>query len=225
MSVKTWPSPLRTWYVTALLCMIAALSYLDRYIIALLADPIIRLIFEHGAFTSFDTAQTAAALTCYAYGLFAYSAVKIMVPVFYALDDTKYPVIGSFLAVAANIVIILLTIETFQHRAIALSTSCVMILNFFFLGTVLYRKLHGYPLAKIAWGMGKIGLATMVMAGVLFMAKQWLRPLLTGGITGELIGIGLLVAGGAAIYAVCLHLLGLDELEEIVAKVRARLGR
>ncbi len=42
MSVKTWPSPLRTWYVTALLCMIAALSYLDRYIIALLADPIIR---------------------------------------------------------------------------------------------------------------------------------------------------------------------------------------
>lgn len=42
MSVKTWPSPLRTWYVTALLCIIAALSYLDRYIIALLADPIIR---------------------------------------------------------------------------------------------------------------------------------------------------------------------------------------
>ena len=191
----------------------------------LLATPIIRLIFEHGVFSSFDTSQTAAALTCYAYGLFAYSAVKIMVPVFYALDDTKYPVIGSFLAVGANIVIILLTINTFQHRAIALSTSSVMILNFFFLGTVLYRKLHGYPLARTGLGLIKIGFATMVMAGVLMGAKKWLQPMLIGAIPGQLLGIGLLIGGGAAVYAVCLHLLGLDELDEIVTRVRARLGR
>ncbi len=191
----------------------------------LLATPIIRLIFEHGVFSSFDTSQTAAALTCYAYGLFAYSAVKIMVPVFYALDDTKYPVIGSFLAVGANIVIILLTIDTFQHRAIALSTSSVMILNFFFLGTVLYRKLHGYPLARTGLGLIKIGFATMVMAGVIMGAKKWFQPMLIGSIPGQLLGIGLLIGGGAAVYAVCLHLLGLDELDEIVTRVRARLGR
>ncbi len=210
---------------TSSLLMVFSLAIPATAGLVLLAVPIIRLIFEHGVFSSFDTAQTASALTYYAYGLFAYSAVKIMVPVFYALDDTKYPVIGSFLAVAANIIIIQLTIDTFQHRAIALSTSCVMILNFLFLGTVLYRKLHGYPLARMAWGVGKIGLATMVMSGVLFIAEQWLQPLLDGGITGELVGIGLLIAGGAVIYAVCLHLLGLDELDEIVAKIRARLGR
>ena len=210
---------------TSSLLMVFSLAIPATAGLILLATPIIRLIFEHGVFSSFDTTQTAAALTCYAYGLFAYSAVKIMVPVFYALDDTKYPVMGSFLAVAANIVIIQLTIDTFQHRAIALSTSCVMILNFFFLGTVLYRKLHGYPLARMASGLAKIGLATMVMAGILFMAKKWLQPLLSGALTGQLIGISLLVAGGAAIYAVCLHLLGLDELDEIVTKVRTRLGR
>jgi putative peptidoglycan lipid II flippase len=43
--------------------------------------------------------RTAEALAFYAFGLFAYSAVKVMVPVFYALGNTKYPVIGSFIAV------------------------------------------------------------------------------------------------------------------------------
>lgn len=42
MTAAPWPSPARAWYVAGLLCLIAALSYLDRYIVALLADPIIR---------------------------------------------------------------------------------------------------------------------------------------------------------------------------------------
>ena len=53
----------------------------------LLATPIIRLIFEHGAFTALDTIQTADALAFYACGLFAYSAIKVMVPVFYAIGN------------------------------------------------------------------------------------------------------------------------------------------
>jgi putative peptidoglycan lipid II flippase len=58
----------------------------------LLADPIIRIIFEHGNFSTIDTFKTAEALRFYALGLFAYASVKVMVPVFYALDDTRYPV-------------------------------------------------------------------------------------------------------------------------------------
>jgi putative peptidoglycan lipid II flippase len=97
-----------------------------------LAEPIIRLIFEHGAFTALDTVATAQTLTLYAVGLTAYSTNKILVPVFYALNTTRYPVIASFLAVAANILIINLTISTFQHQAIALSTSSTMFLNCLF---------------------------------------------------------------------------------------------
>ncbi|MEA2114425.1 MAG: murein biosynthesis integral membrane protein MurJ, partial [Thermodesulfobacteriota bacterium] len=102
---------------TSSLVMVFSLTIPATVGLILLAQPIIRLIFEHGAFTPVDTLRTAQALTYYAYGLFAYSAVKIMVPVFYALDDTKYPVIGSFLAVTANIIIITLTIDTFSFRA------------------------------------------------------------------------------------------------------------
>ncbi|MCI5223673.1 MAG: murein biosynthesis integral membrane protein MurJ, partial [Candidatus Electrothrix sp. AR4] len=104
------------------LVMVLSLTIPATIGLILLSEPIIRLIFEHGAFTAVDTLHTAQALNCYAYGLFAYSAVKIMVPVFYALEDTKYPVIASFIAVVANIIFINLTIDIFTFRSIALST-------------------------------------------------------------------------------------------------------
>jgi putative peptidoglycan lipid II flippase len=105
----------------------------------LLGEPITRVIFQHGSFDSLATVRTAEALSCYAVGLFAYSSVKIMVPVFYALDETRYPVLGSFLTMAVNVLLVWLTIGFLQHKALALSISCAMILNFF-LSTVLYRK-------------------------------------------------------------------------------------
>jgi putative peptidoglycan lipid II flippase len=183
------------------------------------------MIFEHGAFTAFDTAQTATALSCYAVGLFAYSAVKIMVPVFYALNNTKYPVIGSFLAVAANIVIITLTIDQFQHKAIALSTSCAMILNFSFLGLVLHRKLKGYSLAYIGSGLAKILAGTCVMSCGLWWVKSLLATGLQGSIALQLPLVFLLIAFGALLYGVTLHFLRLPELDAITAKIRQRYGR
>lgn len=79
----------------------------------ILAEPIIKMIFERGAFTGADTIATAQALSLYAIGLFAYSTNKILVPAFYALDNTRTPVIASFLAVIINICIISLTIGLF----------------------------------------------------------------------------------------------------------------
>ncbi len=210
---------------TSSLLMVFSLTIPATAGLVLLAQPIIRLIFEHGAFTTLDTVQTAAALTYYAYGLFAYSAVKIMVPVFYALNDTKYPVIGSFLAVAANIVLITLTIDRFQHKAIALSTSCVMILNFFFLGTILYRKLSGFSLAYIGSGLAKIFFSTMIMSAGLWWVKRWISPLLNGSIAIQLILVFFLILVGAVLYGVTLHFLKLPELDLITEKIGRRLKK
>ena len=99
-----------------------------------LAQPIIELIYQHGLFTSVDTQQTAAALALYSLGLAAFAGVKIIVPVYYALDDTRIPVLGSFVTVAANLFIIHLTLAALQHRAIALSTSLSLIAELFLPG-------------------------------------------------------------------------------------------
>ncbi len=188
----------------------------------LMARPIIRLIFEHGAFTSFDTLHTAQALIYYAYGLFAYSAVKIMVPVFYALNDTKYPVIGSFIAVTANIISIMLTINTFEFRAIALSTSCAMTINFFFLGCILYRKLTGFSLSYLARGILKILLASAVMALAIVILLNKMQWFLSGSIPLQLMGVFFIIGSAATVYGIILHFLNLPEFRVITEKMVQR---
>jgi len=210
---------------TSSLTMVFCLTVPATVGLFLLAEPIIRLIFQHGAFTPFDTARTAEALSLYALGLFAYAAVKIMVPVFYAINNTRYPVIGSFLAVGANITIIILTIDHFQHKAIALSTSCAMFFNFLFLSAILYRKLAGYSLAYLFKGLGKVLLAATAMGGYLIGLQYGLTTWLQQGFIQELTGLLFLIISGATLYGGVLYLLRLQELTFLVDKVTEKIRR
>lgn len=191
----------------------------------MLAEPIIRLIFEHGAFTASDTLQTADALSYYAIGLFAYSAIKVMVPVFFAINNTRYPVIGSFLGVAVNILIINLVIDFLQHRGIALSTSCAMILNFLFLGIVLHRKLSGYPLGYILKGLAKILLATGLMCGGIWGLIQVLAPWMGGPVLAQIGAMAIVIGVAVGIYGASLQLLRLPEFTLLTGKVAQRFRR
>ncbi|MBI5559523.1 MAG: murein biosynthesis integral membrane protein MurJ [Deltaproteobacteria bacterium] len=191
----------------------------------LLSEPIIKIIFEYGAFTALDTARTAEALRFYAVGLFAYSAVKIMVPVFFALNDTRFPVVASFLAVAANLVFVLSFIDAFQHRAIALSTSGAMICNFLFLGIILYRKLAGYSLSHLFEGIGKILLASLVMSAWLKILLFFVRDGFSQSILLQSAGLIVYIASAAAVYGLLLYLLKVKELSLVLDKVRQKLTR
>jgi len=193
--------------------------------LVLLAPPIIRLIFEHGAFTAMDTMQTADALAFYAMGLFAYSAIKVMVPVFYAIGNTKFPVIGSFLGVGANILTITLVIDHLQHRGIALSTSCAMILNFLFLSVVLYRKLSGYPLWYLIKGLLKIVAATVLMGGWILLLKIPLAAWMTGNMALQIVALALIIASSVGIYVTGLQLLRLPEFTLLSGKLVQRFRR
>jgi len=191
----------------------------------LLADPIIRIIFEHGNFTSADTLKTAEALRFYALGLFAYASVKVMVPVFYALDDTRYPVAGSFLAVVANIAIILLTITSLQHTAMALSISGAMTANFLFLGIILYWKLDGYSLSYLVSGLGKVLAAALMMGIYIYALDTALSGSMQKGFFSELIGVFFFVLSGAAVYGIFLYLLKLQEFKMIIDKIWGKVQR
>ncbi len=191
----------------------------------LLSEPIIRLIFEHGAFTRSDTLATAQTLSFYAIGLFAYSANKILVPAFYALDKTRFPVAASFLAVLSNIIIINLTIERFQHLSIAFSTSCAMLLNFCFLTTVLYFKMEGFALRTLLATLAKILTATAIMSLWLFGGERLLHFWLQGNILEQLASTSSLILSAALLYVFVLSFFKVQELDDIILKIRQRLGR
>jgi len=190
-----------------------------------LADPIIAVIYQHGRFTLLDTQQTAAALALYSLGLLAFTWVKIMVPVFYALDDTRLPVVGSFLTVAANLVFINLTLPTLQHRAIALSTSLSMVINFCFLAVMLHRKLGGFPVGLL---LGKLARVTAVSLGM-GLAVAWLHPLLASwlgaSLGGRLLALAAAILLGTGLYGLGISVLRIPEFQELRRGLRARLRK
>jgi len=183
----------------------------------MLAEPLVRIIFEHGRFDHHSTLMTSSALVYYVLGLAAYAGVKVTVPVFYNIDNTRVPVLGSMLAMVINVVVILLTIGTLQHRALALSISCAMVGNFLLLIAVLNRKLAGLPLRYLGSALAKVMVAALVM-GI------WLWGLGTllwtdGPRMGHWIEIPALllaVGSGSLIYGLTLYALRLPELQLVV---------
>ena len=187
-----------------------------------LSKPIIALIYQHGHFTSWDTQQTAAALRWYALGLLAFAAVKIMVPVFYALNNTRIPVLGSFITVAANLLFVNLTLAQLQHRAIALSTSLSTFINFFFLGAMLYHKLGGFAVKPLLATLLKVTAASLLMG----LAVAWAYPhaysWLGGGLLGELLGLMATIALGLGLYALLISFLRIPEFHELLGQLKGR---
>ena len=191
----------------------------------LLSEPIIRIIFERGAFTPFDTLATANTLTFFSIGLFAYSANKVLVPAFYALDKTKYPVIASFIAVGFNIVIVYFTIDRYQHLSIAFSTSCTMLINFTFLMTVLYKSMGGYSVSTLLKAIAKIGLALSALIATVLLLNPFVTSTLAGNILQQALGLGCLFIASGTTYCIVLHYLKLSEMNTLFAKISGKFKK
>ena len=95
--------------------------------LAMLGESMIGIVYQHGRFLAFDTHQTALALSCYAVGLAGYSALKLIAPAFYALGDSRTPMMVSMAAVLVNGAsrIHMVRLVGFGHAGLAFSTSVV----------------------------------------------------------------------------------------------------
>ena len=93
----------------------------------MLAEPIVSVLYQHGRFDAYQTAQAAGALRYYAIGLAGYAALKVLVTAFYALDHRRTPMYVSFFAVALNLLLnwIFTRHLGWGHRGLAFSTGCV----------------------------------------------------------------------------------------------------
>jgi len=142
-----------------------------------LSKPLIHLIFERGAFLPTDSIATAHALVAYSIGLFAYSGVKVLVPCFYALGNTRVPVVSSVLSVLLNMGLCLILVKHLSHVGLALGTSLMMILNFGFLTWSLNRKIEGFVDRGLVVLFFKVLFASFVMGGVAWWSEKALSEI------------------------------------------------
>jgi putative peptidoglycan lipid II flippase len=189
-----------------------------------LARPIVRLIFEHGRFTAFDTINTSQALALYSIGLFAYASLKITVPIFYALNKTRYPVIGSFITVMLNLIFVLVTIGPLQHRAIALSTSVSVIVNFLFLSIALHREIQGYPVRYMLLSLIKITMVSVAMGAGALWLDAFMEQMMGAGLFAQLVALFAAMGGAILFYFAVISFMGIKEINYLAARIRSRLN-
>lgn len=135
-------------------------------ILIVLAEPIVRLLFEGGQFSPLSTKRAAFALACLAPGLIAFSAVNILARAFYALGDTRTPMIISSFCLAVNVVFVLGLIGTFAQGGLGIANTVSSILNVSLLLYALRRKLKFLDLASLGkdvWPM----MASALLSGAL----------------------------------------------------------
>lgn len=102
-----------------------------------LSEPIVRILFQRGAFDTRATQMTAVALIFYSIGLIGVGLRDILTKIFYSVQDTKTPMINATIAVVMNICMNLLFIKYLKHAGLALATSLSSIICI----TLLFRSL------------------------------------------------------------------------------------
>jgi putative peptidoglycan lipid II flippase len=191
-----------------------------------LSEPIIALIYQHGKFSAEATRQVASALVFYAIGLTAYSAIKILAPAFYALKDTRVPMMASLLSIITNLVVATLTIRQLGHRALALSISAVAVINCLILFLFLRRKIGGIEGRSLTVALTKVLTASLVMGTVCWFISNWLTQLLgKESLVARLLCVGISVGIGVLVFGIAAKLLRVHELNQIAAVIQRRLGR
>jgi putative peptidoglycan lipid II flippase len=188
--------------------------------LAVLAIPILAVLFQRGAFSPADTAATAAALSAYAAGLPAFVLVRVLAPGFFARHNTATPVKVAIAAMATNLFLTLVLMQFLAHVGIALATTVAGWVNALTLLILLVRRGHFRFDERARRNLPRIGAAALGMGFVLLALRFALGPAL-GGPPAMRIGAlaGLVCAGLAAFSALALAF-GVADWRNLLGRLR-----
>ncbi|MEW6459356.1 MAG: murein biosynthesis integral membrane protein MurJ [Bacillota bacterium] len=189
-----------------------------------LAEPIIRLLFERGAFDAAATQMTAVALLYYSLGIFAHAANALLVRVYFALQDTATPVKLGLWAVGLNIVLNLILVRYLAHGGLALASSIAAAANCLLLAYYLRRRLGHLDGRRILRSAAKFAAASLVMGMAVAAAYSYSASFFDAALlTHRLLQVGGLIALGGAVYLGAAALLRTEELARVIRRVGAKL--
>jgi putative peptidoglycan lipid II flippase len=186
-----------------------------------LSEPVVRLLFEHGAFATTDTTGTAQALVWLALGLPAQVLIKALSPAFFARGDTTTPLWATLKGLAVAIISAIVLGRLFGVRGIAVAVA----LGAWSSAFVLIRHsltTFGVSIDTAARKrLPRIVAAALAMGGLLWLSASFALQS-TGNAPGlvHLVLVVLLIAGGMAAYGLFLALLGVISWTETVNALR-----
>ena len=172
------------------------------------AIPTVKFIFERGAFTTADTAATASMLQMYAIALLGIGIHRVMVPIFYALDDPMTPMWAGLATVALKYPVAIWLVHKIGIDGLPLSHAVLVTLEISLLLVIVCRRVPGITRPILS-----SHLKVFVAGGAMVLALWNTRGIATG------IGFIPLSAVGCGFYLMLTSLLGVPEAKRITNRL------
>ncbi|MBC7370033.1 MAG: murein biosynthesis integral membrane protein MurJ [Bdellovibrionaceae bacterium] len=203
-------------YYLRLNLFIAVPAALGLYVLAL---PIVEVLFMRGRFTMQDAEATAAVLRIYAVLLIFASAVRVLVPSYYAIKNTWFPAVVACVALIMHMTLAPLMMAQWGLQGLVASSAASAALNIILL-LACYRKFVGsFDYAKLFVHLSKFVGAGALMALVL-QGHGVLANIVGNGYIAKVGILALTIAIGTVVYAVASKLLGVEELVALSRKTK-----
>lgn len=191
------------------------------------AEPVIRGLFQHGAFQARDTLLCSWALSAFSIGLPSYVLVKVLTPGFYARHDTKTPVRLAIWSVGVNLVgniVLIPTLGRFGmgHVGPPLATALASTVNVLALYLTLRRRGHFEADAQLRRRVPRLAVAALLMGIVVWLLTPYVDPYLTGTLIVRGLALAVLVGGGVLVYGLACFVTGAFAMDDVSALLKRR---
>lgn len=192
-------------------------------LLGVLARPVVRVLFERGAFDSRAAFLTATALAFYAVGLAGQAGVVVLTRAFYALEDMRTPVYVTVAAVGINLVFSLCLIGPMRLGGLALANSLGALANTGLLLWLLDKKIRGVG-TSLSGFLFRLGLAALPLGLVSFAVYRGVTAFLTGGLFLTVAALAVATMTGLLVFVVVARGLGLKDMDILVESLRRKLA-
>ena len=187
-------------------------------------EPLIRVLFERGAFGPEEVTGTASALMAYGIGVPAFILIRVLVPGFHARGDTVTPLRVSVAAVVVNLALNLALIRPLGHVGLALATSAAAWAQGLLFVYLLHRRGQWHADRRLKRVVPRQIAAATLMGVLVALLAYWLGPWLLGTTVARVAALAAIVGLGAIAYFALCHLLGAARAGEVLAQIRPRRG-
>ncbi len=185
--------------------------------LAMLAKPIVSILYERGAFTAHDANAVAVVLRVLAFGLPAFVMVKVLLPAFLAREDMKGPLIAALSGVIVNVVLALALMPSLGPVAAAIGVSASAVVNASLLFVLLIRR-GLFRLDHTArLRLPRILAVCALTGGAIWLLGEVFRPWMKGHNPDavRLLALGALCCLAVAVHAALVHITRAADLSEV----------
>ncbi len=196
-------------------------------VMIVLAGPIAAVFFQYGLFSAAATERTAGALVFFSIGLTGHIVVHVLTRAFYAMQDTRTPVLWAIVAVAINVPLMVALSGPMGVEGLALALSISATFEVLGLVWALRRRIDSIQEGEVLRSSARSALAAVIaglaMLGGLAAAQAWLTASLANG-AARVVVLLVLTGGGTAIYLLVAARMRSEELAQVRRYFSRRAG-